>query len=113
MAVDSYGQATGDELVVATPELVTFDYQLAGPGSRFLAQLVDFPLQVGVLLLFVFAALALGPLTGNSNLMLVVLTVLGFVAVWGYYPISESVWSGQTLGKRLFCTILARFGVLP
>lgn len=102
MTVDQYGNPTDDELVVATPELVTFDYQIAGPGSRFLAQLIDFPLQVAVVLLFVFGALALYAATGNGNLALISGLVLGFLAVWGYYPICESLWSGQTLGKRLF-----------
>ena len=66
MAVDPFADAGGDELVVATPEQVTFGYQLAGPGSRFLAQLIDFPIQVTVLVLALFASAAVGSLGGNN-----------------------------------------------
>jgi len=87
---------------VATPELVTFDYQLAGPGSRFLAQVVDFPIQVLLLVIAVFAGIALGQLIQDQNLAVVAVVILAFVSVWGYYPISEAAWSGKTVGKFAF-----------
>jgi len=103
VAVDPFAEAFGDELVVATPELVTFGYQLAGPGSRFLAQLIDFPIQVAVLLLALLAGGALGALSGNNaGIALVASVILGFIVVWGYYPVSEAVWSGKTVGKYAF-----------
>ena len=103
MAVDPFADALGDELVVATPELVTFGYQLAGPGSRFLAQLIDFPIQVAVLLLAIFAGVSLGALAGfNGSVALIATLVLAFIVVWGYYPVSEAVWSGKTIGKYAF-----------
>jgi len=103
VAVDPFADAVGDELIVATPELVTFGYQLAGPGSRFLAQLIDFPIQVAVLLLALFAASALGALAGNnSDIVVVAAVVLGLIVIWGYYPVSEAVWSGKTIGKYAF-----------
>lgn len=88
--------------MVTTPERVTFDYQLAGPGSRFLAQLVDFPLQVVALLLSVLAGIGLGQLTGSQGVATVVSVVLGFLTIWGYYPVIETAWGGQTLGKHIF-----------
>jgi uncharacterized RDD family membrane protein YckC len=91
-----------DDLVVTTPERVTFDYQLAGPGSRFLAQLIDFPLQLVALALSVLAGLGLGVLTGSQAVAMVTGVVLGFLTIWGYYPVIETAWGGQTLGKHIF-----------
>ena len=102
MALDPFADALDDELVVATPELVTFGYQLAGPGSRFLAQLIDFPLQVAVLLLAIFAGVSAGALVGNGTLALAGALVLAFIVIWGYYPVCEAVWSGKTIGKYAF-----------
>jgi uncharacterized RDD family membrane protein YckC len=103
VAVDPFADALGDELVVATPELVTFGYQLAGPGSRFLAQLIDLPIQVAVLLLALFAGVSLGALAGNNGgLAFAAAVILGFIVIWGYYPVSEAVWSGKTIGKYVF-----------
>jgi len=91
-----------DDLVVTTPERVSFDYQLAGPGSRFLAQLIDFPLQVLALILVILGAVAIGALTGNGNLAEVLGVAFAFLTVWGYYPVIETLWGGQTLGKHVF-----------
>jgi uncharacterized RDD family membrane protein YckC len=103
VAVDPFADALDDELVVATPELVTFGYQLAGPGSRFLAQLIDFPIQVAVLLLALLAGVSLGALAGNNGgIAIAAAVILGFIVVWGYYPVSEAVWSGKTIGKYAF-----------
>jgi uncharacterized RDD family membrane protein YckC len=103
VAVDPFADALGDELVVATPELVTFGYQLAGPGSRFLAQLIDFPLQVAILVLALFAGTALGALAGNNaGVAFIAIAVLAFLVIWGYYPVSEAIWSGKTIGKYAF-----------
>jgi uncharacterized RDD family membrane protein YckC len=103
VAVDPFAGAPGDELVVATPELVTFGYQLAGPGSRFLAQLIDFPLQVLILVVAIVTGLAVASnLKVGSNLALTITLVLALVVVWAYYPVSEAVWSGKTLGKFAF-----------
>jgi len=102
VAVDPFADAVGDELVVATPELVTFGYQLAGPGSRFLAQLIDFPIQAVLLTLAVVGALSIGSQVDNVNLALTIALILAFIVVWGYFPVSEAAWSGKTLGKFVF-----------
>jgi uncharacterized RDD family membrane protein YckC len=102
VAVDPFAGAPGDELVVATPELVTFGYQLAGPGSRFLAQLIDFPIQVAILVVALLGGLALGGVIRDANAALAAAAILGFIVVWGYFPVSEAVWSGKTLGKYAF-----------
>ena len=103
MAAEDPPDDLGDQdLVVATPELVTFDYQLAGPGSRFLAQVIDFPIQIVLLVIAIFGSVALGQLVQDANVAIAVVVLLILIIVWGYYPISESVWSGKTLGKFAF-----------
>lgn len=87
---------------MATPELVTFDYQLAGPGSRFLAQIIDFPIQVVLLVIAILGGVALGQLLRDPNVAIAVILLLVLITVWGYYPVSEAVWSGKTLGKFAF-----------
>lgn len=99
---DEVSRRYGDELVVSTPEMVSFDYQLAGIGSRILAQLIDFPIQLLLLLVAVLGGIAAGTLVGNSGLAVLATIVAGLLLAWGYPILSESVWSGQTLGKRVF-----------
>ncbi|HEV2415825.1 MAG TPA: RDD family protein [Candidatus Dormibacteraeota bacterium] len=89
------------DLVVATPERVSFDYQVAGLGTRGIAQLLDLLILGGVLLGIWFAALAVSQ-TG-LNTVAVLLAILGsFVVVFGYFWACEAFWSGQTVGKRVF-----------
>ena len=99
--MDAYDPAA--DLVVATPERITFDYQLAGAGSRFLAQLIDFPVQLAIAVVAAVLALIAYSLTHCSNAVAgVVLALLLFLDVWAYYAISEALWSGRTLGKLVF-----------
>src|SRR2546429_5502670 len=48
------------DLVVATPERVSFDYQVAGLGTRAIAQILDLLILTGVLAGLYFAAVPLG-----------------------------------------------------
>lgn len=99
--MDAYDPAA--DLVVATPERITFDYQLAGAGSRFLAQLIDFPVQLAIALVAGIASLFVYYATRGSNAATgALLGLLLFLDVWGYFAISEAVWSGRTLGKLVF-----------
>lgn len=88
------------DLVVATPERVSFDYQVAGLGTRAIAQILDL-LIIGVILAAVyFVALAIS-IVGSVTATLVAL-VGSFVVIFGYFWVSESLWSGQTIGKKAF-----------
>ncbi len=88
-----------DELVVTTPELVAFDYDLAGLGSRFLAQLIDLLLLAVVILVLTLAAALSGVLSQNT--ILYITYIVGqFALVVLYFPVYEAVTNGQTLGKR-------------
>lgn len=97
---------SNDILKIDTPENVTFDYDVAGIGSRFLAALADtaliFLLQATVIgSLFLIAKLTLD-LAGDtiSSWMLAIFGLIGFVFFWGYYIFFEILWNGQTPGKR-------------
>ena len=91
---------TSDDLVISTPERVAFQYEIAGIGSRFLAQVVD-TLVISVILIGItILAASLGGISGSGELAILVEVILGFVLLAGYFLISEAAWNGQTLGKR-------------
>jgi uncharacterized RDD family membrane protein YckC len=100
--VDSF-----DQLKIDTPEQIALELPLAGIGSRFLAIAIDTLIQtalyfiVGVVFFLVlgfgasmisFLPHTLGPALGIFVL---------FAIYWGYFAIFESLWNGQTPGKRL------------
>lgn len=88
------------DLVVATPERVSFDYQVAGLGTRAIAQLLDLLIVGGVLVAVYFVAAA-ASVAGAGTATLI--AVMGsFVVIFGYFWVSESLWSGQTVGKKAF-----------
>lgn len=89
-----------DDLVVATPERVTFQYQVAGIGSRFLAQTIDSLVIFGIQLILLIGVVALGFISQNPTVAIAILILLSFLLLFGYFILSEAVWSGQTLGKR-------------
>jgi uncharacterized RDD family membrane protein YckC len=88
------------DLVVATPERVSFDYQVAGLGTRAIAQLLDLLIVGGVLAAVYFVAAA-ASVAGAGTATLI--AVIGsFVVIFGYFWVSELLWSGQTVGKKAF-----------
>lgn len=103
-----------DTLNIDTPENVSFSYEIAGIGSRFLAAMVD-TLLLGLLQVLVIgtAILILLPF-GNSDSgnpfvssgsqapswVLGILAFISFLFFWGYYIFFEIFWNGQTPGKR-------------
>ena len=92
------------DLVVATPERVSFDYQVAGLATRGIAQLLDLLILVGVLVGLYFAAIAISA-TGaaGADTVAFLLALLGsFVVIFGYFWACEAFWSGQTVGKKVF-----------
>ena len=89
------------DLVVATPERVSFDYQVAGIGTRAIAQLLDLLILGGVLLGVLLAAIAVGQ-TGSDALAYLLAVIGSFVVTFGYFWACEAFWSGQTVGKKVF-----------
>lgn len=91
-----------DKLTIDTPEQVHLEFVLAGIGSRFLASLVDSLILVGVslvVLLILTAALASSLL--GSTWVLAIYVLVAFCIMWGYYAAFETLWKGQTPGKRV------------
>jgi uncharacterized RDD family membrane protein YckC len=92
-------QPDGD-LVVATPERVSFDYQVAGLGTRAIAQVLDLLIVSGILIAVYLVAVAVS-LAAVVPAQLI--AILGsFVVIFGYFWVSEALWSGQTVGKKVF-----------
>jgi uncharacterized RDD family membrane protein YckC len=90
------------DLVVATPERVSFDFQIAGLGTRAIAQIIDLLIVALVEVAVVFFGVAAGTVTNSGTVMALVLIVFSFLNVFGYFWVSESLWSGQTVGKKAF-----------
>ena len=92
------------KLSIDTPEQINLEYELAGPGSRFMALFVDLMIQLiaGILIfiLLSFAGIAFHPFRGGGTWMLALTIILIFVVQWGYFAIFEILWNGQTPGKR-------------
>ncbi len=95
-----------DKLTIDTPEQIAIEFPLAGIGSRFLAIVFDSLLQfIGYVVLGLIAALALGGNLGRIwpsawNWSAAVLILVVFCLYWGYYAFFETIWQGQTPGKR-------------
>lgn len=90
------------DLIVATPERVSFDYQVAGIGTRGIAQVLDLLIVTGLLIAVGLFAFAAGSVTNSNTVFTLVLIIGGFIVVFGYFWLSEALWSGQTLGKKAF-----------
>ena len=96
-----------DQLTISTPEQVAFHYELAGIGTRFVAALIDYLIIMTALLLLTCAMsfLRIGTIGAGGEagtyLVLAITVLIFFVIFWGYFVIFETLWSGQTPGKRL------------
>jgi uncharacterized RDD family membrane protein YckC len=90
------------ELIVSTPERVSFDYQVAGLGTRAIAQVLDLLIVTALLVALFFGGLALGAVFQDSLVFDLIWILGSFAIVFGYFWISEAMWSGQTIGKKAF-----------
>lgn len=90
------------DLVIATPERVSFDYQVAGLGTRAIAQLLDLLILAGVLIAVLLFGVAVGAISGSQTIGTLIEIVGAFIVVFGYFWVSEALWSGQTIGKKAF-----------
>ncbi len=108
------GAGNDERMAVRTPEHVELRFLVAGPGNRFLALLVDLFLQ-GLLFLGILVALwgvlwitkqSMPDLIGKGVRrdfglwVFAGLLLVFFVVQWGYFTFFETVWAGQTPGKR-------------
>jgi uncharacterized RDD family membrane protein YckC len=89
-------------VAIETPEHVRFRYVLAGPARRAAAYGLDGFLRIIVLLVLVFIA-SLGGVdvdSSASELAGGALWLVAFVLEWGYFVLFETLWEGQSPGKR-------------
>jgi len=92
-----------DKLTIDTPEQVHLEFVLAGVGSRFMAVLLDTVIKFFLYIaLFIGAGLLLSaPLARLAGKWTIALGIFAaFVIYWGYFAIFESLWKGQTPGKK-------------
>ena len=98
-------------MAVATPEGVTFEFTLAGVGSRFVAASIDGLIQGGLILAIGLLAWALSNAIGGWA---VVLFFVGIFAVYfGYDVAFETLASGRTPGKRWTGLRVVKVGGAP
>jgi uncharacterized RDD family membrane protein YckC len=90
------------DLVVATPERVSFDYQVAGLGTRAIAQVVDLLILSTILIAVLVTGVTVGAAIGSDTVATLIEVLGSFVIVFGYFWVSEGLWSGQTVGKKIF-----------
>src|SRR5262249_53836241 len=96
-----------DELVIETPERVELYYTRAQVGNRFLAAGVDHIIQA-----FMMAAIGLGAYLFSEQVKTLwdelgkwaigIAILIAFAIYTSYFVVFETIWSGQTPGKRLF-----------
>jgi uncharacterized RDD family membrane protein YckC len=91
-------EALDTRVRLVTPERIVFQYPLAGPFHRFAAYLID----LGVLLLLLIVVLIVSLVVSLGSTSFIGPVLVGcFVLAWGYNPVCEGFFNGQTLGKRM------------
>jgi uncharacterized RDD family membrane protein YckC len=111
------------EVTVVTPENIPLSLELAGLGSRFGALLLDLLIQLGTMLALLivtglvaaFSESFWSSPTGRVFVpWLTALAILGtFLILFGYFVLFETIWNGQTPGKRAFGLRVVREGGYP
>lgn len=85
-----------------TPEAISIRYDTAGIGTRFLAAALDFLIWAVLAVILIVGAVALSAygIVGHDT-ALILLGTLAFLILYAYYIIFETLWQGQTPGKRV------------
>jgi len=94
-----------------TPESVELEFTLAGIGNRAYALLIDYIILGLIIVVFLLGSLIFNSvllvtanLLGSTNRLelwlIAVQALIGFFIYVGYFVFYETVWSGQTPGKR-------------
>jgi len=109
-----------EHLIIETPEQISIELPIAGIGSRFLALALDILIQLGIGLALFVVWIALGALglwhvssLGNQKTIwtTALLVLAAFLVQFGYFAFFESIWNGQTPGKRfLHLRVIKRSG---
>lgn len=97
-----------NRVTLQTPESVELEFTLAGIGNRALALIIDYTVLIASLTVFIIAwslfSIQLSDfvnISGNLGLWLVAIALMvGFCIFTGYFILFETLWQGQTPGKR-------------
>ena len=96
-----------DRLTITTPEGVELDLQLAGLGSRFIAQLLDLLIK-GLSILLIALTLSIAGLTGVA-----IMLPAFFLVLYAYDVVFETFGNGRTPGKMAARLRVVRVGGEP
>ena len=115
-----------ESVYISTPDHVSLEFELAGPGSRFSAYLLDFLysvlLMIALFLLMLFTGAAglrslIDLFRGDGGWLAswgtALLILMLFAIHWGYYVFFEGLWHGSTPGKRSLGIRVIRQDGLP
>lgn len=90
-----------DDYRLTTPEAVDIAYPVSGIGTRFLAVAIDALIWLGLETVILIGTITLYLQGAAAHSVSVILGLsLSFVLFWGYFIFFETVWAGQTPGKR-------------
>src|SRR5262245_39076270 len=109
-----------DEVRIETPEQIDVELEVAGLGSRFVAQFLDSLCKFGLLLLvgvvsLIILALLSVPLSPQAvpPVLMAVAVVLAYAILLGFDIYFEARRNGQTPGKRVAGIRVVREGGAP
>lgn len=115
-----------ESVFISTPDHVSLEFELAGPGSRFSAYLLDVLYSVLLMIALVLLMLFTGAAGLRSLINLfrgdggwiaswgtALLILMLFAIHWGYYVFFEGIWHGTTPGKRSLGIRVIRQDGLP
>lgn len=103
---------------IKTPENIEFFYDIAGIGSRFVANIIDTIIQSAIISAISASLIWGGLVTFSFNVsaapwVLAIALVVAFAIFVGYYMFFEITWNGQTPGKRLVQIRVVKEGGYP
>jgi uncharacterized RDD family membrane protein YckC len=105
-------------LQIDTPENVVFGYEVAGLGTRFLAALIDTLILAAAYGLVLLGGIITAAQVANlaevaASLVLALVGLAAFTLLWGYYIFFETIWNGQSPGKRVLNIRVIRMDGTP
>jgi len=104
------------EITVVTPENIPITLELAGLGTRFGALMIDLLIQITTVVvgLILFGILSfVTSVAGLTSLWIALAIIAAFLLFVGYFILFETIWNGQTPGKRMFRLRVVRDGGYP
>jgi uncharacterized RDD family membrane protein YckC len=86
---------------IVTPENIAFRYQVAGPFRRLLAYVIDVMVRGIVFFAVSITVTIIFGIVGLAGFGTALALIFWFVLSWFYGGLFETLWNGQTPGKRL------------